>query len=246
MTRAARARTEPRADEGVGRFVYRHPRPALTVDCVVFAFEARELSVLLVRRALPPFAGAWALPGGFVQMDETLEQAARRELAEETSLTDVYLEELRSFSRVDRDPRERVVSVAFVALLRGRSSAVHEGTDAADARWFGLAELPTLAFDHAEILAVARERLRQRLRTRPIGFELLPKRFPLRALQDLYEAVLGEPLDKRNFRKRVLSLGVLEATGEREEGVAHRAAELYRFDEKRYRKLERSGFAFEV
>ncbi|GAB4195002.1 MAG: NUDIX domain-containing protein [Sandaracinaceae bacterium] len=226
------------------RFVYRHPRPAITVDCVVFAFEARSLSVLLVRRGQPPFAGSWALPGGFVRVDETLEEAARRELAEETSLADVYLEELRTFSRVDRDPRERVISVAFVALLRGRSPAVREGSDAAEARWFPLDALPPLAFDHAEILEAARERLRERLRTRPIGFELLPRRFPLRDLQDLYEAVLGEPLDKRNFRKRVLALGVLEATGEREEGVAHRAAELYRFDEKRYRKLERSGFTF--
>jgi 8-oxo-dGTP diphosphatase len=239
MTRRA-ATAEPTP----GRFVYRYPRPALTVDCAVLAFEARALSVLLVRRGRAPFEGSWALPGGFVHIDETLEEAARRELAEETSLDDVYLEELRSFSRVDRDPRERVISVAFVALLRGRSSAVREGSDAADAKWFPVDAVPPLAFDHGEILEVARERLRERMRTRPIGFELLPRRFPLRDLQDLYEAVLGEPLDKRNFRKRVLALGVLEATGEREEGVAHRAAELYRFDEKRYRKLERSGFTF--
>jgi 8-oxo-dGTP diphosphatase len=239
MSRGAASR-----DPAPARFVYRYPRPALTVDCAVLAFEARALSVLLVRRGQAPFEGSWALPGGFVHVDETLEEAARRELAEETSLDDVYLEELRTFSRVDRDPRERVISVAFVALLRGRSSAVREGSDAAEARWFPVDALPPLAFDHDAILEAARERLRERLRTRPIGFELLPRRFPLRDLQDLYEAVLGEPLDKRNFRKRVLALGVLEATGEREEGVAHRAAELYRFDEKRYRKLERSGFAF--
>lgn len=232
--------------EGPRQYVYRHPRPALTVDCVVLAFEEGKLSVLLVRRALDPFAGSWALPGGFVHVEETLEEAARRELAEETGLGNVYLEELKTFSRVDRDPRERVISVAFVALVRGRSARVKEGSDAAEARWFAIESLPPLAFDHGEILEVARERLRTRLRTRPIGFELLPARFPLRALQELYEAVLGEPLDKRNFRKRVLSLGVLEDTGELEEGVPHRAATLYRFDEKRYRKLERSGFVFEM
>jgi 8-oxo-dGTP diphosphatase len=235
----------PRAPERQGH-TYRHPRPALTVDCVVLAFEAGALSVLLIRRGLAPFAGSWALPGGFVRIDETLEDAARRELREETGLPQVYLEELRTFSQVDRDPRERVVSVAFVALVRGRSEEVKEGSDAAEARWFPLAALPPLAFDHGEILEAARERLRTRLRTKPIGFELLPARFPLRALQELYEAVLGTLLDKRNFRKRVLSLGVLAETGELEEGVPHRAAALYRFDERRYRKLERSGFVFEV
>ncbi|MFO0714383.1 MAG: NUDIX domain-containing protein [Sandaracinus sp.] len=228
------------------RFTYAHPRPALTVDAVVLAFDAGRLSVLLVKRGLPPFEGAWALPGGFVHVDETLDRAVRRELAEETGLTDVYLEELKTFSRVDRDPRERVISVAFVALVRGRSTRIHEGSDAAEARWFALEALPPLAFDHAEILEAARERLRARVRTRPVGFELLPERFPLRALQELYEAVLGVSLDKRNFRKRVLALDVLEPTGELEASVAHRAAALYRFDEKRYRRLERSGFVFEI
>jgi 8-oxo-dGTP diphosphatase len=235
----------PRTPERQGH-TYRHARPALAVDCVVLAFEEGALSLLLIRRGIEPFAGRWALPGGFVRIDETLEEAARRELREETGLTDVYLEELRSFSRVDRDPRERVVSVAFVALVRGRSTAVNEGSDAAEARWFPIDGQPPLAFDHGEILEAARARLRSRLRNQPIGFELLPARFPLRALQELYEAVLGAPLDKRNFRKRVLSLGVLAETGEVEAGVPHRAAALYRFDERRYRKLERSGFVFEI
>lgn len=242
----AAAKKTPRAAAVPASYTYRHPRPALTVDCVVLAFEAGALSILLVRRGVAPFEGSWALPGGFMHMDETLEEAARRELREETGLGSVYLEELKTFSRVDRDPRDRVVSVAFVALVRGRSARVRQGSDAAEARWFSLRELPPLAFDHAEILEVARERLRTRLRTRPIGFELLPERFPLRALQELYEAVLGASVDKRNFRKRVLALGVLEDTGALEEGVHHRAATLYRFDEKRYRKLERSGFVFEM
>lgn len=236
-------RPEPRAPV---EYTYRHPRPALAVDCVVFAFEARALSILLIRRGIPPFEGRWALPGGFVHIDETLAEAAKRELAEETGLQGVYLEELATFSRVDRDPRERVVSIAFMALVRGRSTQIQRGSDAADARWFGLEELPPLAFDHGEIVETARARLADRIRSRPVGFELLPKKFPLRDLQALYEAVLGRALDKRNFRKRVLSLGILEPTGEYERGVSHRAAELYRFDERRYRKLERSGFVFEL
>jgi nicotinamidase/pyrazinamidase len=185
----ARTKGVAASAESPRQFVYRHPRPALTVDCVVLAFEEGKLSVLLVRRALDPFAGSWALPGGFVHVDETLEEAARRELSEETGLGNVYLEELKTFSRVDRDPRERVISVAFVALVRGRSSRVKEGSDAAEARWFPIEALPSLAFDHGEILEVARERLRTRLRTRPIGFELLPTRFPLRQLQ---RAVRGD------------------------------------------------------
>lgn len=231
---------------GRGRFTYAHARPALTVDCVVVGFEERALSILLVRRGGAPFAGAWALPGGFVHVDETVEMAARRELEEETGLRIGYLEELGSFSALDRDPRERVISIAHVALLRGPLPEVHHGSDAAATAWHPCDALPELAFDHEAIVTLALERLRERVRTRPIGFELLPKKFPLRALQELYEAILGAPLDKRNFRKRVLELGILVDTGDVEQGVAHRAAALYRFDERRYRALEKTGLGFAI
>src|ERR1041384_3838866 len=143
---------------------YEFPRGALTVDCVVFGLDEEELKVMLIQRGLAPFEGQWALPGGFVRLDETLEEAARRELAEETGLSDIFLEQLYTFGAVDRDPRERVVSVAYYALVNLSDHKVHAATDARDAAWFGVHDVPSLAFDHAGILQMALERLRAKLR----------------------------------------------------------------------------------
>ena len=225
---------------------YEYARPALTVDCVVFGVDDDDLRVLLIQRGLPPFEGKWALPGGFVRIDEPLEEAARRELEEETGLAKVFLEQLYTFGAVDRDPRERVVSVAFYALVNLRDHHVHAATDARDAAWFGVSDVPRLAFDHADILQTALTRLRGKLRYQPIGFELLPKKFTLSQLQHLYELVLERELDKRNFRKRVLAMDLLVETDELERDVAHRAARLYRFDERKYRRLLEAGFNFEL
>lgn len=225
---------------------YRYPRGALTVDCVVFGLDEDDLKVLLIERDQAPFEGKWALPGGFVRLDETLEAAALRELGEETGLSRLYLEQLHAFSRVDRDPRERVVSVAFYSLVKLGDHRVQAATDARDAAWFPVHDVPTLAFDHEEILEVAIERLRQKLRHEPIGFELLPSKFTLSQLQRLYEIVLERSLDKRNFRKRVLAMDLLIETDEVQQDVAHRAARLYRFDEKKYQKLRKAGFSFDV
>jgi 8-oxo-dGTP diphosphatase len=227
-------------------YVYEYPRPALAVDCVVFGLDAERLRVLLIRRGQPPFQGKWALPGGHVNMDESLEQAALRELEEETGLRKVYLEQLYTFGGVERDPSGRVVSVAYYALVNVSDHGVRAATDASQAAWFSVHDTPSLAFDHAEILEVALERLRGKLRYQPIGFELLPKKFKLSQLQRLYELVLERPLDKRNFRKRVFALDLLEETDEVEEDVAHRAARLYRFDERKYRRLVKAGFNFEL
>lgn len=227
-------------------FTYEYPRGALTVDCVVFGLDERELKVMLIQRALPPFEGKWALPGGFVHLHETLDEAARRELEEETGLHKVYLEQLHAFGAVERDPRERVVSIAYYALVKLSDHRVQAATDARDAAWFGVHDTPSLAFDHAEILAMALERLRSKLRSEPIGFELLPKKFTLSELQHLYEIVLERELDKRNFRKKVLSMDLLEETDEVEQDVAHRAARLYRFDERKYKRLAKAGFHFEL
>lgn len=227
-------------------FTYEYARPALTVDCVVFALDDGELKVLLIQRDLPPFAGRWALPGGFVRVDETLDAAARRELAEEAGLTDVFLEQLYTFGDAKRDPRERVVTVAYYALVNLPEKAVQAATDARDAAWFAVSDLPTVAFDHPLILDTALERLKGKVRYQPIGFELLPPLFTLGQLQQLYETVLERPLDKRNFRKKILSMGVLVETDEVQQDVAHRAARLYRFDEGKYQKLRKKGFNFEI
>ena len=201
---------------------------------------------MLIQRALEPFMGKWALPGGFVRLAETLEEAARRELEEETGLSNIFLEQLYSFSAVNRDPRERVVSVAYYALVNLRDHDVHAASDASDAAWFGVHDVPSLAFDHADILQTALDRLRGKLRYQPIGFELLPKKFTLSQLQRLYELVLERELDKRNFRKRVLAMDLLVELDEVEQGVSHRAARLYRFDERKYKKLVKQGFNFEL
>ena len=226
-----------------------YPSPSVTVDCVVFgvtfAADGPALRVLLIERAEAPFQGALALPGGFVRMDETVDDAARRELREETGLDNVFLEQLYTFGALDRDPRGRVVSVAYYALVNLADHRVQSGTDARDARWVAVPDARGLAFDHERILEVALERLRAKVRYQPIGFEMLPDRFKLSQLQALYEAILGRALDKRNFRKRILAMGLLAQAGE-ERGVPHRAARLFRFEHRRYESLRRRGFDFEI
>jgi 8-oxo-dGTP diphosphatase len=227
-------------------YTYEYPRAALTVDCVVFGFDEAELKVLLIRRGLAPFKGKWALPGGFVRLEETVDEAARRELEEETGLRDVFLEQLYTFGAVDRDPRERVVSVTHYALVKLAEHPATGATDASEAEWFPAAEIPALAFDHADILQKALERLRGKVRYEPIGFELLPEKFTLSQLQHLYEAVLHAPLDKRNFRKKILSMGLLVPLKEKVRTGAHRPAQLFRFDAKKYAALKKRGFNFEL
>ncbi|MBN2802114.1 MAG: NUDIX hydrolase [Deltaproteobacteria bacterium] len=227
-------------------FTYQYARPALAVDCVVFGLDETDLKVLLIQRGLKPFAGTWALPGGFVAMNETVETAAQRELEEETGLKKLFLEQLYTFSAVNRDPRERVVSVAFFALVNIDDHKVKAATDASNAAWFSVADTPSLAFDHDKILGVALERLKGKVRYQPIGFELLPTLFTLSQLQFLYETILEIKMDKRNFRRKILSMNLIEETDQIEQDVAHRAARLYRFNKKRYNTLLKKGFNFEV
>ena len=225
---------------------YEFPRPALTVDCVVFGLDDGDLKVLLIQRDLEPFRGRWALPGGFVRVAESLDDAARRELAEETGVSRVFLEQLYTFGQPDRDPLERVVSVAYFALVKLSDQRIQAATDARAAAWFAAADVPRLAFDHDRILDQALARLKGKLRYQPIGFELLPPKFTLTQLQRLYEVILERPLDKRNFRKKILGMDFIEELDEVEEDVAHRAARLYRFDKSKYRQLEKRGFNFEI
>jgi 8-oxo-dGTP diphosphatase len=227
------------------KHTYQYPRAALTVDCVVFGYDEGELEVLLIQRGLEPFKGRWALPGGFVRVDETLDDAARRELAEEAGLKNVFLEQLYTFGSVNRDPRERVVSVAYYALVKLSDHRAKAATDAANADWFPVSRAPKLAFDHSGILEIALGRLKAKVRYQPIGFELLPPRFTLSQLQHLYEAVLETELDKRNFRKKVLGFGLLVPLNATQMG-RHRPAQLFRFDAGKYEKLKKRGFNFEV
>lgn len=227
-------------------YTYEYPHPAVTVDAVVFGFDDADLKVLLIQRDGPPFRGRWALPGGFVNIDESLEDAVRRELEEETGITKLYLEQLYTFGAPKRDPRERVISVAHYALVKLADHAVRAASDARNVAWFPVADLPPLAFDHEQVLDVALRRLKGKIRYEPIGFELLPEKFPLSELQRLYETLLEQPLDKRNFRKKILSMGLLADTEEIQQDVAHRAARLYRFDEPSYRRLKKAGFNFEL
>ena len=227
-------------------FTYEYARPALAVDCVVFGLDENDLKVLLIQRSLQPFQHTWALPGGFVHIDETLDEAARRELEEEAGVTDVYLEQLYTFGALDRDPRERVVTVAYYALAKLSDHRIRANTDAMGVGWFGLDDLPKLAFDHTEVIMRAHDRLRGKVRYAPVGFELLPPRFSLTQLQRLYEIILGSGLDKRNFRKKILSMDLLVETDEVEQGVRHRAARLFRFDRRKYDRLARQGFEFSL
>ncbi|MCB1100328.1 MAG: NUDIX hydrolase [Verrucomicrobiae bacterium] len=225
---------------------YKYPRPALTVDCVIFGLDDDELKVLLIERGIEPFEGKWAIPGGFVVPGESVDAAARRELLEETGLKNVFLEQLYTFGDPDRDPREHVVSVAYYALTNLAGHEIKADTDARSAAWFSVHDVPELAFDHDKILEMALRRLQGKVRYQPIGFELLPPKFTLTQLQKLYEIILEKPIDKRNFRKKILSMEVLIELDEIQQGVAHRAARLYSFNEKEYRQKEKKGFSFEL
>lgn len=235
-----------RPEQGRRAYTYRYPHFAVTADCVVFGFDIDVLRVLLIQRASEPFQSQWALPGGFLSPGETTEDAARRELREETGLDQVFLEQLYTFSEPDRDPREHVVTVAYYALVKLSEHHPEASSDAAAARWFPVSELPRLAFDHQRIVDVALDRLRGKVRYQPIGFELLRPKFTLSELQCLYEVVLRRPLDKRNFRRKILSMDLLAPLDETQAGVAHRAARLYRFDKRRYQRLQAQGFNFEI
>jgi 8-oxo-dGTP diphosphatase len=211
------------------RFCYSYPRPSVTTDVALLTLREQRLQLLLIRRSNPPHADMWALPGGFLEMDEDLPACAARELAEETGVSDVRLRQLYTFGRPDRDPRGRVISVAYYALLPARRlPGVRAASDASEAAWFPLDDLPSLAFDHAEIIALAQRRLAAELDDCKLALQLLPAAFTLSELQQAYEAVLGAPLDKRNFRKRMLALGDIEETGRLRRTGRHRPAREYR------------------
>ncbi len=215
----------------------KYERPSVTVDVVMMSLRQGDLQLLLIKRRAWPFEGMWAIPGGFVNMNESLEAAAKRELQEETGVEDVYLEQLYTFGDPGRDPRTRVITVVYFALLDSERLQVRAADDAVDVNWFSAYELPPLAFDHAKILEYTLNRLRGKLDYTTIAFNLLSEQFTLRELQRVYEIILHRRLDKRNFRKKVLSTGILEDTGAKKMEGTHRPARLYRFNPEAETKL---------
>ena len=225
------------------KYHYKYPHPSVTTDCVIFGFDGTKLRVLLVERGIEPYIGRWALPGGFLRMDECAEDGALRELQEETGLAGAYIRQFHTFTAVHRDPRERVITIAFYALVRLQE--VKGGDDAADARWFALDEVPQLAFDHDQILRKAEQALRQQIHFEPVGFELLPEEFTIKQLQNLYEAILNVHFDRRNFYNKMKRLGMLEQTDETVNPSQKKEAYLFRFNKAKYDELKRKGFRLE-
>ena len=225
------------------QYCYRYPHPAVTTDCVIFGFDGERLQVLLIERGIEPFKGKWAFPGGFIKMDESAKEGALRELREETGLDNAYIEQFHTFSDPNRDPRERVITIAYLALVRLQE--VKAGDDAAAARWFPIDEIPSLAFDHDYILRIALQRLREQLHFQPIGFELLPEKFTMKELQTLYESILGVSFDRRNFSKKMMHLGLLTELDETVWPTPKREAKLFKFNSEKYTELKQRGFRIE-
>lgn len=221
-------------------------KSAFTVDNVIFGFDDGKLKILLIRRNEDPFDNYWALPGYFVREDEDLDAAAQRVLQEVTGLKDVYLEQVKAFGTPGRHDFGRVITIAYYSLVKIKDFELQAAGVAQEVTWHSVSDINTLAFDHEEIVRVAYHRLKRSIRSRPIGFELLPPAFTLTDLQHLYEAIWELNLEKRNFRKKILSMNLLKDLGQSQKGVAHRPAKLYSFDEARYRELEEGGFNFEL
>jgi 8-oxo-dGTP diphosphatase len=219
---------------------------ALSIDCLIFGFKKNELDILLVQHGEGISKGKWALPGGWIKYNESIDESAGRILKDLTGVSNIYLEQLRAFGDTERYPSRRVITIAYYALVKPEDYKLHAGFTAADAQWFKLSEIPTLPYDHARILDAGLEHLRHKVRHEPIGFNLLPKKFTLLQLQELYEAILEKKLDKPNFRRKLINMNLLEACKEKQTDVSHRAASLYRFDKKNYDKLTEKGFTFEL
>ena len=223
-------------------------KSAFSVDNVIFGFDGSDLKILLIQRGAAPYKGKWALPGDLVYPNEDLDTAAERVLEQLTGLRGVYLEQVRAFGAVDRHPLGRVITIAYFSLIKISDYAVTPAAFAQCAKWHSVGTVGDLAFDHAEILDSCLKRLKRKVRMAPIGFELLPPKFTLTELQQLYESILAPPkgIDKRNFRKKILSTNLLNDLNQVQEGVAHRPAKLYQFDREKYEQLVADGYSFDI
>lgn len=219
---------------------------ALSIDCVIFGFNHAKLYILLVKHGEGISKGEWALPGGWIQYDESVDDAAYRILTQQTAVSKIYLEQLKTFGDVKRYPTRRVITVAYFALVNPEDFELHPGTSVSDAQWFDIHEVPKMPYDHNQILDFGFNHLKHKIQHEPIGFNLLPKKFTLLQLQELYEAILEKKLDKPNFRRKLMNMNLLISCNEKQKDVAHRAAQLYRFDKRVYDRLIEKGFIFEV
>ena len=226
-----------------GTYTYEYPRPAVTTDCVIFGFDSEGLSVLLVERGIEPYKGCWAFPGGFMQMDEDAQTGAKRELKEETGLEADYIEQFGTFTEVNRDPRGRVVTIAYFALVK--KTEVKGADDAAQAKWFPIDAIPPLAFDHDRILRVALKALREKIHFEPVGFELLPQVFTMPQLQDLYESILQVRFDRRNFASKMLKLDILTQVDDGTVRKGTRNPIKYSFNKESYEQMKAKGYRLE-
>ena len=227
-------------------FEYEYLVGGFSVDNVIFGFENQTLMVLLIKRGAEPYLGEWALPGALVRPDEHLDDAPIRILNELTGLSDVYLEQVATFGKVDRHPLGRVITVSYYSLVDISKTDPRPSSFATELAWYPFWDIQDLPFDHMEIMNVCHQRLQNRLQSHPIGFELLEEEFTLTDLQSLYEAVLNKKLDKRNFRKKILAMKILKPLGTFQEGVPHRPAKMYAFDKDRFQKLQDKGFDFDL
>lgn len=217
---------------------------ALSIDCVIFGFDEKELKVLLIKRQEEPLAGHWALPGGFVEPSEDLDYAAQRILKELTGMSDIYMDQVHAFGEVNRFPLGRVISVCYYALVKINNYSAEKEND--QIQWCPVSGIPDLVFDHAEIFRKALQKLQDKVKFHPVGFELLPEKFTLTQLQNLYERILGKQLDKRNFRKRLLGMDLVVGLEESQTGVSHRAAQYFKFDPQKYQEFLAQGFNFRI
>jgi 8-oxo-dGTP diphosphatase len=218
----------------------------LSVDCVIFGFEEAKLKVLLIKRTIEPSQGLWALPGGFIRYNENIEDASSRVLSELTGVKGLYMKQLGAFGDVNRFPERRVITLIYYAFVKPGQYTINSGPDASDAKWFDVYTLPELPFDHKKIIEAALNRLRRDVKYKPVGFNLLPDKFPLLRLQELYEAIYGVKFDKPNFRRKIMKMNLLVELNEKQTGVAHRSARLFKFDKNRYDSLTEKGFIFEM
>ena len=225
------------------KYHYKYPHPSVTTDCVIFGFDGTKLNVLLVERGIEPFKGRWAFPGGFLKMDESAEEGALRELQEETGLQGAYIKQFHAFTDPQRDPRERVLTIAYYALVRRQE--VRGGDDAAKVEWFALDKVPSLAFDHGLILRTALMELRKQIHFEPVGFELLPEKFTIKELQLLYEAILDVKFDRRNFYNKMRHLEILTQLDETVKNSPKKEAFLFKFNQAKYDELKQKGFRLE-